>query len=105
MIESISSAIESWVLLTQHPISLYYGIHIYRISADSTTHFSEATPCRMQRHSYSTLLWAFNMIGLLWCMSKQDMLIFRIGGELLKGLEDPPLFPEYLEDGGKEEQQ
>ena len=38
-------------------------------------------------------------------MSKHDVLIFRIGRELLKGLEDAPLFPEYLEDGGKEEQQ
>ena len=33
------------------------------------------------------------------------MLVSRIRGDLLKGLEDAPLFPEDLEDGGKEEQQ
>ena len=44
-------------------------------------------------------------IGLLWSVSKHNVLVFRIRGDLLKGLEDAPLFPEYLEDGGKEEQQ
>ena len=33
------------------------------------------------------------------------MLVSWVRGDLLKGLEDAPLFPEYLEDGGKEEQQ
>ena len=33
------------------------------------------------------------------------MLVPRIRGDLLKGLEDAPLFPEDLEDGGKEEEQ
>jgi hypothetical protein len=42
---------------------------------------------------------------LLWRMSQDEMLVSGISGDFLKGLEDAPLFPEYLEDGGKEEQQ
>ena len=38
-------------------------------------------------------------------MSQDEVLVSRIRGDLLKGFEDAPLFPEYLEDGGKEEQQ
>ena len=33
------------------------------------------------------------------------MLVSWVRGDLLKGLEYAPLFPEDLEDGGKEEQQ
>ena len=43
--------------------------------------------------------------SLLWCMSQDEVLVSGIRGDLLKRLEDAPLFPEDLEDGGKEEQQ
>ena len=38
-------------------------------------------------------------------MSQDEVLVPGIRRDLLKGLEDGPLLPEYLEDGGKEEQQ
>ena len=38
-------------------------------------------------------------------MSQDEMLVSGIRGNLLKGFEDAPLLPEYLEDGGKEKQQ
>ena len=38
-------------------------------------------------------------------MPQDEMLVSWVRGNLLKGLEYAPLFPEYLEDGRKEEQQ